>query len=63
MVVGVEQAVKVNTGVIPAFIAGTHGAKSLVSELVARWVPGTSPGMTLNVWLACRHNKKWQLTQ
>jgi hypothetical protein len=34
------------TGVIPAFIAGTHCAAAPVFEIVARWVPETSPGKT-----------------
>jgi lipid A oxidase len=35
------------TGVIPGFIPGIHRAEGKRSLFVARWIPGTSPGMTL----------------
>jgi hypothetical protein len=35
------------TGVIPAFIAGTQGSAPTDTEVVARWVPVTSTGMTV----------------
>ena len=38
--------------VIPASIAGTQRAKTSTCRIEARWVPGTSPGMTPWVWLA-----------
>jgi H+-translocating NAD(P) transhydrogenase subunit alpha len=34
------------TDVIPAFIAGTHRAIHEMHRVMARWVSGTSPGMT-----------------